>query len=78
MTLARNATAVVPEVIAMARTARRQAYDILFFKSPLYKVMRALYRHASMNTKISSAAIPRTMKITRLCKVDMYEILKRP
>jgi len=65
----KNATAVVLEVTAIALTALFQAYDIRFFLSPLKISMHALYLHASMNTKISSAAIPSTMKMMRLCKL---------
>jgi len=66
----KNATAVVLEVTAIALTALFQAYDILIFLSPLKISMQALCLHASMNTKMSSAAIPRTMKIIMLCKLE--------
>ena len=67
---AKKATDVVLEVTAMALTALFQAYDILIFLSPLYTSIQALYLHASIKTKMLSAAIPRTMNITTLCKVE--------
>ena len=61
--LARKATAVVLEVTAIARNDRLKAYAIRRFSSEAIKGMNSDWRHASQNTKMSSAAIPSTMKI---------------
>ena len=66
--LAKKATEVVLEVTAIALTALFHAYDILCFVSN--SLINLLCLHASMNTKISSAAIPSTIKITRECKLE--------
>ena len=65
--LTKKATADVLDVTAMALTALRQLYAILFFLSPANCFIFSLCLQASMNTKISSAAIPRTMKINKVC-----------
>ena len=68
--LAIKATAVVLEVTAIALTALLQAYAIL-----LDLVLRiagatvSLYLHASKNTKILSAATPKTMNTVKVCKL---------
>lgn len=61
--LAKNATEVVLEVIAIALAEDLKAYAILlvFFPSNTSSLRLALLFHASMNTKMSSAAIPRTI-----------------
>lgn len=61
--LAKKATDVVLEVTAIALTPLLKAYAILFFLS-LAKISGAtfkLYLQASTKTKMSSAAIPRTI-----------------
>lgn len=77
-TLARNATHVVLDVTNIALAARLIVYAILYFfvsssaSSPsvtLSSAIVSLYLQASINTKKSSAAIPNTIKITRLFKL---------
>ena len=60
---ARKATAVVLEVTAMARNERFQAYASLLFSSPAIMVINSLCLQASQKTNMSSAAIPRIMKM---------------
>lgn len=60
--LAIKATEVVLDVTAIALAALLNEYAILLCKSSLNIGMCALYLHPSMNTNISSAAIPSTMK----------------
>ena len=71
-TLAMNATEVVLDVTAIALTDLLQAYAILSFLSSLKNLGAtfSLCLHASMNTKMSSAAIPRTMNIAKLCSYE--------
>jgi len=63
-TLAKKATDVVLDVIKVALPALLNEYASLLFSSPFSIGMCALCLQASMNTKISSAAIPKTIKIT--------------
>ena len=63
--LAMKATEVVLDVTAIALAALLNAYAILFSKSSFNNGICALYLHPSMNTNISSAAIPSTMKIIK-------------
>jgi hypothetical protein len=65
---ARNATDVVLEVNAIVLTALLQAYDILILVSNY--LMYPLYRQASIKTKMSSAAIPKTINIARECRFE--------
>ena len=70
--LAKKATAVVLEVKAMALSDLLKVYAILALLSPFFIIVGSilsLYRHASMNTKMSSAEIPRTRKIMSICNV---------
>jgi uncharacterized membrane protein YcgQ (UPF0703/DUF1980 family) len=77
-TFARKATHVVLDVTNMALADRRIAYAILYFfvsnsgSSPsvtLNSGIVSLCLQASIRTKKSSAAIPRTIKMTRLFKL---------
>ena len=61
--LARNATAVVLDVTAIARKERLNAYARRRFSSFAMNGMNSDWRQASQKTKMSSAAIPSTMKI---------------
>lgn len=61
---ARKATAVVLEVTAMALKERLKAKAILRCSSWHIKGMNYDWRQASQNTNMSSAAIPKTMKMT--------------
>lgn len=65
MTFAMKATEVVLDVTAIALAALLKEYAILFSKSSLSIGMFSLYLHPSVNTKMSSASIPSTMKMTR-------------
>ena len=78
--LAKKATDVVLEVTAIALTDLLQAYAILSFLSSLKNLGAtfSLYLHASINTNISSAAMPRTIKIAKLCRLEKYVILNIP
>ena len=69
--VARNAINVVPVVIAIATPALRRVYDIRSTKSyGLEPTKRCSdWDHASLNTKQSSAAMPKMMKITKDCKL---------
>lgn len=78
--LAKKATDVVLEVTAIALEALLKVYAILFFLSSP-KTLGAiilLYLQASMKTNMSSAAMPRTMKTTKLCKLLKKVTLKTP
>ena len=61
--LARNATAVVLDVTVMARNERLKAKASLRLSSFLMKCKNSDWRQASQKTKMSSAAIPSTIKI---------------
>ena len=61
--LAAIATEVVLDVTAMAFAARFQAYASLLYMSPFITGMFSDCRHASQNTKMLSAAMPRMMKM---------------
>ena len=57
---AKKATAVVLDVIAIARDALLNVYAILLLLlSIIFLLIYSLYLQASTNTKTSSAAIPR-------------------
>ena len=62
---AKNAAPVVLEVVRVALAALLKANANLFLSSLQISLLVALCRHPSMNTKISSAAIPSTMKIAK-------------
>lgn len=78
-TFARKATQVVLDVTNMALAALRTVYAILFYFvfNALFSVPSgarssmkvSLWRQASIKTKKSSAAIPSTMKMTRLFRL---------
>ena len=61
--LAKKATAVVLDVTAIALKDLLNAYAILRFSSLASIGMQPPWRHASQKTKMSSAAMPSTMKI---------------
>ena len=60
---ARKATAVVLEVTAMARKERLKAYASLLFSSLAIMGINSLCLQASQKTNMSSAAMPRIMKM---------------
>ena len=62
--LARKAMEVVLEVTKMALNDLFQLYAMRLWKSSAMNEMFSDYLHASQNTKMSSAAIPNTMKMT--------------
>lgn len=64
---ARKATAVVDEVTLIALADLLNVYAILFSKFPFRGRLFSLCYHASKNTKILSALIPRTMNNTIVC-----------
>ena len=61
--LARKATAVVELVTSMALLARVKEYAMRLWKLFLSRGCSSDWRQASMKTKMSSAAIPSTMKM---------------
>ena len=66
---AKNAAEVVLEVVAVAREAlRKEQASLLLISLPIYLLL-ALWRQPSMKTKMSSAAMPKTMKMVNECKV---------
>ena len=67
---AKKATEVVLEVVAVALAALLKEYASLILMSPLINLMFSLCLQASTKTKMSSAAIPNTMKITSECKLE--------
>jgi len=67
-----NAANVVNEVTDIAFEALLKVYAILLFGFPRNCLIALLYVHASKNTKISSAAIPITIKISKVCKNPKY------
>ena len=68
-TLAKKATDVVLDVTAVALAALLNEYASLLYLSSAISLKQILCLQASTNTKISSAAIPSTMKMTRVCNV---------
>ena len=66
--VAKNATAVELDVTAVALAALLNAKDSLLLILPEIYFKPCEYLHPSTNTNISSAAIPRIIKIVRLCK----------
>ena len=72
--LARKATAVVLEVTAIARNDLLKAYAILRLSSAAIAGINPAWRQASQKTKMSSAAIPRTIKIVNWFSVVFIEI----
>ena len=77
--LAKNATLVVEEVTAIALTALLNEQASLFFLSErMFESILSLCLHASINTNMSSAAIPRTMKITKVWRLLKYVTYKIP
>jgi len=68
--LAKKATLVVEDVTAIALTALLKEYASLFFLSDkIFGSILSLCLQASINTKMSSAPIPSTMKMTRVCRL---------
>lgn len=76
--LAKKETAVVLEVAAVALAALLKENAILLLMSFLIYGISPLNRYPSTKTKISSAAIPRTMKIAKVCKVEKNVTLNTP
>jgi len=65
-----NAAAVVEEVVAVALAALLNENASLLFLSEPIVLLYLVYSYPSTSTKMSSAAIPRTMNIAILCKVE--------
>lgn len=76
--MAIKATEVVLDVTAIALTALLNEYAILRLTSFYRSSILALCLHPSMNTNMSSAAIPKTMKITKLCRLLKNVTLRTP
>lgn len=71
----KNAADVVNDVNIIALKARLNVYDILACKFEAYMISGAiisLYLQASMNIKMSSAAIPITTKMMHICNCPKY------
>jgi hypothetical protein len=67
---AKKAAAVVLEVVAVALADLLNESASLFRLSSFISATLPLYSQRSMNTNMSSAPIPSTMKITRTCKLE--------
>ena len=65
-----KATALVLEVTKVALEALLKAYANLLLMSSFKSSIFLLYLQASTNTKISSAAIPNTIKMQSMCKLE--------
>lgn len=70
--VAKKAAAVVEEVANMAFEALLKVVAIILFLSPSSSFEIRDCLQASMNTKISSAAIPKITKIAKMCKLEKY------
>ena len=70
--VARKATVVVSDVLKTAEAVRRNVTTIRAYRlSPTCGSLRA-WRHASMNTKMSSAPMPSTKKTARMCICESH------
>ena len=67
--LAKKAAAVVLDVVKVALAALLNAYASLFRLSLQINLFVALWRQPSINTNMSSAAIPSTIKIAKEWRV---------